>query len=255
MGTKLVDPRRDFLVDALTLGLFAGASVAGLFQPSYALGGLPSRLPVGKSIYRLKGEVTVDSKKASLDTKINANSYIKTHSDSRIIFVVGADAFILRSNSELQLSGGGLLIMGMRILTGKLLSVFGRRQVGHSITTSTATIGIRGTGIYIESEAEQSYICTCYGRTRINANADPSIVEDIMTAHHDHPVYVLAAGEGSQLIRPATPINHTDTELAMIEALVGRKTPFPYPSGGYQKNGGDRGGGGGGGDRGAGGNY
>ena len=55
MRIKSNDPRRDFLIDALTLGLFVGANVAGLYQPSYALGGLPSRLAAGQSIYRLKG--------------------------------------------------------------------------------------------------------------------------------------------------------------------------------------------------------
>lgn len=201
-----------------------------------------------------KDKVTVDGKIANLDTKINAYSYIKTDDDSRIIFVVGTSAFILRSNSDLQLRGSGPLITGIRILTGKILSVFGKRQTGLSITTSTATIGIRGTGIYIESEPDQSYICTCYGETRISAIADPGQVENITSAHHDYPVYVLPNGEGGQLIRSAPTINHTDTELAMIEALVGRKTPFPYPTGGYQidgrggngNSGGDSGGGRGG---------
>ena len=235
MNIKIDDPRRYFLIDALSVGLFAGVNISGLFQPGYALGGLPSRLEAGKSIYRLKGTVSVDGKIAELDTRINANSHIKTGSGSRIIFVVGTDAFILRSNSELQMEGSGLLIKGLRILTGKLLSVFGKRQGGHSITTSTATIGIRGTGIYVESEPEQSYICTCYGQTRVSANADPSVVEEIMTLHHEYPVYVLPAGAGGKLIRTAPVINHRDSELAMIEALVGRKTPFPYPSGGYKK--------------------
>ena len=237
MSNQIDDPRREFLVNALGLGFFAGANLAGLFQPSFALGGLPSRLAEGKSIYRLKGEVTIDGKKASLDTRISSNSYIKTGSGSRIIFVVGTDAFILRSNSELQMTGSGLLIRSMRIITGKLLSVFGKRQTTLSMTTITATIGIRGTGIYIESDPDQSYICTCYGQTRIIANADPDIVQDIQTKHHDFPVYVLPATGGSQLIRSAPVINHSDSELAMIEALVGRKTPFPFPAGGYENTG------------------
>ncbi len=256
MRIKPNDPRRVFLIDMLTLGLFVGANVAGLYQPSYALGGLPSRLAAGKSVYRINGKVTVDGKNANLDTKINANSYIKTDDDSRIIFVFGTNAFILRSNSELQMRGSGLLVTGMRILTGKILSVFGKRETGLSITTSTATIGIRGTGIYIESEPDQSYICTCYGETRISANADPGQVEIITSEHHDYPVYVLPSGEGGQLIRSAPAINHTDTELALVESLVGRKPPFPYPSpAGYELDGGRGNGGGSGGGRGGGGKY
>lgn len=233
MSIEKEDPRRDFLVDALTLGLFASANMVGLMQPVFALGGLPSRLAEGQSIYRLRGDVTVNGESASKDTRIDANAFIKTGSNSRIIFVVGMDAFILRSNSELQIEGSGLLVRGIRVLTGKILSVFGKRQTGLSIATHNATIGIRGTGIYVESEPDLSYVCTCYGRTSISANADPNIVQEVETVYHDTPFYVLPAASGNKLIQPAPVINHTDTELAMIEALVGREVPFPYPAAGY----------------------
>jgi hypothetical protein len=231
------DPRRQFLVNALSLGVFAGANAAGIFQASHALGKVPPKLPQGRSIYKLKGLVTVDGKIADINTLIGPNSLIKTGSNSQVIFVVASDAFILRSNSQLELGGSGLLIQGMRILSGKLLSVFGKREDTHRITTSTATIGIRGTGVYIESDPEISYVCTCYGHTLVSANADPSVKQDIVTKHHDRPVYVLAATGGKKLILPAPVINHSDTELALIEELVGRTTPFTVSGGGYKSGG------------------
>jgi len=231
------DPRRQFLVNALSLGVFAGANAAGIFQASHALGKVPPKLPQGRSIYKLKGLVTVDGKIADINTLVGPNSLIKTGSNSQVIFVVASDAFILRSNSQLELGGSGLLIQGMRILSGKLLSVFGKREDTHRITTSTATIGIRGTGVYIESDAEISYVCT--GHTLVSANADPSVKQDIVTKHHDRPVYVLAATGGKKLILPAPVINHSDTELALIEELVGRTTPFAVSNGGYKSGGGD----------------
>ena len=171
---------------------------------------------------------------------------VSTGPDSRVIFVVSSDAFILRSNSQLQMGGSGLLIKGMRILSGKILSVFGKREETRSITTSTATIGIRGTGIYIESDPDISYVCTCYGHTLVSANADPDIKEDVVTKHHDRPLYVLSASAGKKLILPAPIINHSDTELALIEELVGRTPPFSGSKGGYKKSdyGGNRGSGG-----------
>ena len=53
----------------------------------------------------------------------------------------------------------------LRLLTGSLLSVFGERGANQalSVNTSTATIGIRGTGIYMEAEPDLTYLCTCYG--------------------------------------------------------------------------------------------
>ena len=235
MSNELDDPRREFLVKALSWGLFAGGTVAGLNQIALAMGDVPRELPDGRSIYQLQGSVYVDGKKADLMTPIGPNSRVRTGPNSRVIFVVQRDAFLLRSNSELEMgSSGGLIIEGMRIVSGALLSVFGKREKPHSITTSTATIGIRGTGVYVESDPEQSYICTCYGHTRITADADKNVFEDIVSEHHDKPVYVLPSNAGNKLIVPAPFINHTDAELALIEELVGRTTPFAYSGAGYE---------------------
>ena len=235
MSKEIDDPRREFVLQALSLGLFAGANFAGLLQASHAAGDIPSKLPDGRSIFKLRGHVTVDDQRADLKTLIGPNSRVATGSNSAVIFVVASDAFILRSNSEIELgSSDGLLIEGMRMLSGRLLSVFGKREKPHSITTSTATIGIRGTGIYVESEPDRSYVCTCYGQTRIVAQADPNVSEVIASTHHDKPVYILSQASGNRLIVPGPFINHTDAELALIEELVGRTPPFAYSGGGYE---------------------
>lgn len=220
------DGRREFLVNALTLGLFTGVNAAGLIQPAFALGSLPGRLPKGQSIYKLEGKVMVDGQTADMKTQIGPNARIQTGSDSEIIFVVASDAFILRSNSDLKLGAQGLLVQGMRIISGAILGVFGKREAEHQIVTPVATIGIRGTGIYIESETDKTYACTCYGHTRISANAAPDDIQDIVTTRHDKPVYILPSPSQQKLIVPAPVINHSDQELSLIEALVGRKTPF-----------------------------
>ena len=179
-------------------------------------------------------DVSVDGKRANINTAIGPGSYVRTGSGSQVIFVVANDAFILRSNSEVRMeSSDGLLIEGLRMVTGRLLSVFGKRQEPRNILTPTATIGIRGTGIYVESDEEKSYVCTCYGKTRIAANANPNVSRDIVSEHHDDPVYVLSDGGDKKLIVPAPFINHTDAELALIEELVGRTTPFAYSGSGY----------------------
>lgn len=235
MSKETDDPRREFLVTALSLGLFAGANLASLFQAGHARGDIPDKLPPGRSIYQLQGNVTVDGKPADINTPIGPGSIVKTGNKSRVIFVVAEDAFILRSNSQIEMeSADGVIVEGMRILSGKILSVFGRREKPHTITTSTATIGIRGTGIYLESEADRSYVCTCYGHTRIVASADPDTSQDVISKHHDSPLYVLPSASNGKLIVPAPFINHSDTELALIEELVGRTTPFAYSGGGYE---------------------
>jgi len=227
MKEKPEDPRRKFLVEALTLGVFAGFNVSGLVQPSYAMAALSKKLPPGKSIYKVEGQVKVDGNPATIDTVIRANSLIETGDDGKIIFAVGTDAFILRDNSSMQLDGAGLLVQGMRVLTGKVLSVFGKTERQPLITTTTATIGIRGTGIYVESDEEKSYVCTCYGHTRIRSNIDPDVEVDITARYHDEPVYVYPGrATGGNLIVKAPVINHSDLELDLIEKLVGRRAAF-----------------------------
>ncbi len=41
MSKNINDPRRAFLVDALGIGLFTSANVAGIFQASRAMGDIP----------------------------------------------------------------------------------------------------------------------------------------------------------------------------------------------------------------------
>ncbi len=124
------------------------------------------------------------------------------------------------------------LVNVLRLVTGKVLAVFGPNNPQRLITI-TATIGIRGTGVYAEADPEQTYFCTCYGITDINANSDPNSRKTVASKHHDEPVYILAAPKGGKTIRKAPFINHTDQELMLIEALVGRSPPFVFPAEDY----------------------
>ena len=99
-------------------------------------------------------------------------------------------------------------------------------------TTPTSTIGIRGTGLYVEARPDSSYVCNCYGEIDIAAADDPSVTEHIVSRHHDAPRYVLKAG-AARRIQPAPFINHTDLELTLIESLVGRTPPFSLFDEGY----------------------
>ncbi len=228
---EIDDPRRDILVKALSAGLFAAAGPAGLIQPVHAMGKIPKVLEPGKSIYDMRGNVGVNGKRANIDTKIEANDVVTTGSRSHVVFAVGKDAFVLRSNSRLQLSGSGLIINTLRLVTGKLLSVFGKTR--HRMHTPNATIGIRGTGIYVEADPEQSYVCTCYGVVDLFADKDKDSTETITSQHHDAPRYILSNESAGKNIRSAPFINHTDLELQVIEELVGRTPPFSVAGGSY----------------------
>ncbi len=226
------DPRRAFLVRALSLGLFAaGALGAGADSAAQLFGRRPRRLPEGQSVYDVSGPVMVNGKLIRRDARIGANDTVETGKGAQLVFVVGADAFILRENSRLEMGGSGVLVETLRLATGALLSVFGRAQ-RKEVAGPTATIGIRGTGLYVESEATLTYVCTCYGEVRIAASDDPSIAETIVSRHHDAPRYVYGPSAPQRIV-PAPFKNHDDVELTLIEALVGRTPPFSLFDEGY----------------------
>lgn len=228
---EIDDPRRELLVRALRTGMFVAGGSAGILQPVHAMGKIPKVLEPGKSIYDMRGTVTVNGKKATQETIISGSDVVATGRRSHVVFAVGKDAFVLRSNSKLELSGSGMIVNTLRLVTGKLLSVFGKTK--HRMHTPNATIGIRGTGIYTEADPEQTYVCTCYGVVDLFADKDKESSEVITSSHHDAPRYILSKESAGNNIREAPFINHTDQELQLIESLVGRVPPFSMAGGGY----------------------
>lgn len=230
------DERRLWLIQALGAGLFGAALPQAQAQGFSIFGTKPAKLPPGQSIYGLSGDVTVNNQKATLSTPIKPGDTLQTGKNSEIIFVVNTHSMILRGDSNLvvqppETSVSSLVIGGLRLLSGKLLSV--SRNSPMRVTTSTATVGIRGTGFYIESDPEQTYFCTCYGATEVQANDDPQSRESITASHHDRPVYIVKDGGQGKNIRNAPFLNHSDQELALIETLVGRTTPFVFSKDAY----------------------
>lgn len=224
------EQRRRFLVQALSSGVLVGG--AGWNLPALAawLGKLPGKLPEGRSVFQLQGQVKVDGKPATADTLVTAQSRIETGEDSLIIYAVGDGAFVVRQRSVLEMSGKHLLIRAMQLVSGAMLSVFGKRDESSGVTVNvpTCTIGIRGTGFYTESAPDRTYFCTCYGHTSIAA-AGGGESEEIVSRHHDAPRYILAEPENGKRIIPAPFKNHTDLELMTLEALCGRTVPFVIP--------------------------
>jgi hypothetical protein len=67
----------------------------------------------------------------------------------------------------------------------------------------------------------------------VEAATDPASRETITAKHHDRPVYIVKDAPAGRGIRAAPFINHTDEELALVEALVGREPPFLFPKDSY----------------------
>jgi len=238
-GPDADDPRRRLLIQALTASLFAALAPQRGAYAQNVFGTRPTKLPPNQSIYRLVGSAKVNDREADLQTQIRSGDTVETGRDSELVFVVGANAMIVRSDSRVVIAApekrtelSSLIISGLRVLTGKILAVT-PRGTQMRVDTTVATIGIRGTGFYIESEPQQTYFCTCYGVTDVESNTDPQSRESIKARHHDRPVYVVTDGGPGRNIRNAPFISHTDQELMLIETLVGRNPPFIFPKDDY----------------------
>lgn len=228
--------RRQFL-QSLATGLTATLLPAG---EVFAALSLPAQLPVGRSVFRLSGRAWVNGNRADANTRIGPNDTIKTSHDGELVFVVGSHAMLLRGGSHLVLQAkeesteASPVIGLLQLFSGKLLSA--SRNKGMRITTPAVTIGVRGTGVYLEAEPEKTLFCTCYGEVDVEASHDPASKQAVQATHHDNPLVILKEAQpGSSIHSAKDPayfkpdhgrFNHSDDELTLIEALVGRSPPF-----------------------------
>ncbi len=227
-------PHRRQLLGALAAaGLLTAAERIGLIRAALANG----NNPVPPGLHRIKGAVTVNGQPAREGLLIKPGDSVTTGAGAEALYVIGQDAFLQRESSTV--SFGADIANFMRVVSGKILSVFGRGN--RNIAVATATIGIRGTACYIEQPEKimrsgipgdgagataPTYFCLCYGEARVIPKAAPQQSETVITTHHDHPLYIHDDMKMPSMMVTAPVINHTDAELIMLENLVGRWPPF-----------------------------
>lgn len=229
MSDNFFNPdRRAWLIK--TGKILAGIIIGWTALPAFirkASAMAPRIYPEG--VYSLAGDVRINDEPAMAGATIKTGDVVSTGDKSTAVFVIGKDAFLVRDNSRIEFHFQKEREPSQRIqdakilIRGKILSVFseGRR----TITTRTATIGVKGTGMYVETEPDRTYVCLCYGTATLEAASDPDARETIKTTHHDSPRYIHGEGADKKIVK-AKMINHTDKELVMLESLVGRRPPF-----------------------------
>ena len=227
------EARRRWLIRSLAGGMLGGAVLDAPVRAADPFGGRPTKLAPGQSIYRISGRVLVNGSAADARTRIVATDTIETAPGAELVFAVGSSAMLMREDSRVALEGGSATaISGIKLIKGKLLSVFA--PGAKRLTTPTASIGILGTGVYLEADPAETYFCTCYGASEVVAVKDPQSREQVASVHHDKPLYIVAGAQPGSNIRAAKFINHTDQELMLIETLVGRTPPFNFPGSQYK---------------------
>jgi hypothetical protein len=203
--------RRHFLIAGALLPL-----------PSYA------QAPLG-IVRELTGEVTLNDFPLARNSALQAGQTIRTGADGRVWFSIGADAYFLRPNSRMRLDGskpGEPLIDFLRLVTGALGATFAR-GTRRTLIAPTATIGIRGTGVYLEASPDVAYFCTCFGTTEILTAPTGNMMESVAVTTENHQARMIhrEAMGGMRILRAGFE-RHTNEEMVRLESLVGRPNPF-----------------------------
>ena len=207
------------------------------FISLFGVMGTISFLLNGCNFYRgfrqIEGEVLLNGRRVSSEqmkgpegVSVPSDASISTGAQASAVFVIGRDAFLMRENSRVELNPNLLdrkknEISGFNLRSGAILSVFARNK--RTLRTLSALIGIRGTGVYIETDSDKTYVCTCYGTSYMQVIDSPEINETVTTLYHDQPRSIYSR---EKRIDHAPVINHSDQELILLERLVGRVPPF-----------------------------
>jgi len=211
------------------IAAFGAAGASGIICEALAKGDLPP------GVAKLDGSITVNGRDAGIGTPVKLGDKLATARGSQAVIVVGSDAFLMRSQTTVEFgpSSSGVL-SDMLVSAGKVLSVFSKKPV--AIKAATASIGIRGTGAYIEVYTDNSvYFCLCYGEALVEGPG-MATAREVKTTHHESPL-MLRDTNGIMKVEPGPFQNHSDAELVMLESLVGREPPFmkdgKYPANKY----------------------
>ena len=207
--------RRAFLRGAAALG-------AGALLP------LDTRAQAAQ-IHELTGEVRVNGERLARGGAIRAGDAIYTAAGAAVWFTLGGDSFFLRERSELRLEPRRAreeALGALRLLTGALGAAFAR-GAPRKVIARTATIGIRGTGVYVESAPEETYACTCFGSTELMTPGE-KMMENVLVISGNHYARRILRDpkQGMRVVR-APFERHTSAEIARLEQLAGRPDPFP----------------------------
>ena len=206
--------RRRELIRYLAAG--GAAALGNLVAQALAKGDIPP------GVNQLEGSATINGRPAKVGTPVNLGERIATGRDSQAVIVVGKDAFLMRSQTTIELKGSEGVLKDMLISTGKVLSVFSQKPV--AIKAANASIGIRGTGAYIEVNPDGVYFCLCYGEALVDGPGMAG-AKLVQTKHHEQPLVLRDEG-GIMRVEPGPFQNHSDAELILLESLCGREPPF-----------------------------
>lgn len=159
-----------------------------------------------------------------------------TSGEGQAALRLGKNAFLLNANTQVdfEVEPENRFFRAASVVMGGMHGVFDPDQTGdREIRTQHATIGIRGTAMYVEVQGDENrtYSCCCYGGIDITNVASGARFEQ-RTSYHEARI---TTADGT--IEPAPydrPLNHYDDSLVALENMVSRQPRWNLPDGKMQ---------------------
>ena len=215
MAYPLSLSRRTLFKQWLAVGVAHTCGALGVLQEALAA----NTLPIQQGILSTKGKVTIDGHPVRIGTVIRPGQTVRTGRGAEAIYVIDRNAFLQREASTVHFHRFQAF---MRVITGRILSVLDHGN--KRIIVPDITLGIRGTAFHIAVETNRTYLCLCYGDMAITLPPEQKALPLLHSSHHNHAMYLPRRGHGE--VQPAQMWDHTDEELRLLEALVGRLPAF-----------------------------
>ena len=107
--------RRRMLRMLIASGALGAAGASGVISRALAKGDMPP------GVNRIEGSADVNGRPARIGTPVNLGDRVSTGKSSQAVIVVGSDAFLLRSQTTIEVGGRDGVLSEMLVATGKVL--------------------------------------------------------------------------------------------------------------------------------------
>ncbi len=174
-------------------------------------------------IHEMKGEVFFNGIQATKSSTLNNGDKIETK-DGLITFLFGEEIYKLRPNTIFILPANKKNSPST-LIKGAILGAFKKGGKRKMIIQSTATLTIRGTGVYAKNvEGEQKRYCLCYGASDLETH-DHSHSVDTESKYHKEFI-ITDSGEIREWNASEFELNHYSFENIELEKELGNDSPF-----------------------------
>ncbi len=170
-------------------------------------------------IYDFEGPVLINGKLANKNSPITFGDEIITGSRGRIGLRLAGNVYRIGSSSRLKLPETSENFT-LNFFFGSILAAF-RSDTPKTIQTVTSVLGVRGTGLYLHIDNEQTYLCTCYGDVDFKDRENENNVRHIHGEYHN----IITLNHQTRTFSKQPMKGHQTSHLFELEALVGRTPP------------------------------